>query len=310
MLRVARTLVLIVALAAAGFFFREPLRVFAYQAYGMFAPCDTPIPYEIGAVDERFGLSDAALRNALDRAELLWEDAAGRELFRRVEAGGVLTVSLVYDERQETTERLQALGIHIEANLDSYNEMRSRYEAALAAFEAHKAAYERDAAAFERAVAAYEAEVAQWNARGGAPRTTYASLERQREELAAEEARLDAARESINREASEVNALVSAVNRLASQVNAGARSLNSAGHDEEFEEASFESTPGWQQITVYEFDSSAKLTRVLAHEFGHALGMEHVGESGAIMFRLNEGEAIALRAADVAELQRACRISS
>ncbi len=301
--------VAVFALVIAAFVFRAPLHTFVLQTYHLVLPCRSPITYSIGAVDPRFNLSPSALRDALASAESVWEKASGRDLYAYASTTGMVTVNLVYDERQATTETLSSLGLSIENDLASYQAAKERYDSLYTKYRSDAAAFEAASDRFEKRVAAYQAEVQKWNARGGAPRDTYAALEREKQAIAEEQVRLNATAEQVNREAREVNALVSTTNRLAKTVNTVAAEYNASGRQEEFEEAVFTSQPAREEINVYEFDSTSRLVRVLAHEFGHALGMEHVDDAAAIMYRLNQSKQSIPTTADLSELRRVCRVS-
>jgi predicted Zn-dependent protease len=60
------------------------------------------------------------------------------------------------------------------------------------------------------------------------------------------------------------------------------------------------------KIDIFEFSSRSKLVRVLAHEFGHAIGIEHVVDPKAIMYRLNEANSETLTQDDIAALKEKC----
>src|SRR5437867_13256394 len=64
--------------------------------------CHAPVLYRLGHIDAQFGLSDSAVRAALEQAEQLWEKALGRNLFE-YSATAQLTINLVFDERQHAT---------------------------------------------------------------------------------------------------------------------------------------------------------------------------------------------------------------
>lgn len=310
MLRALRILIPLLIVGGVAYAYRGPLSIFALQAYQQIAPCTYPISYTIGAIDTRFNISRAHTQEAIEKAEIIWEKAAGKELFRRVNEGAVLTIDLVYDTRQETTEKLKELGLSVNNDAASYDAVKAKYEAVLREYNAQKAALEAQRTLFEKEAAQYESRVAAANARGGATPAEYAALNLQKERLLDKERELQHAREEVNASADSVNTLIATLNKLAASLNATASEYNETGSTvgDEFEEAIFQSSPGKEEIHIYEFDSMARLQRVLAHEFGHALGLEHVDDAKAIMYRLNQSKNTTPSRADISELKRACRI--
>lgn len=303
-------LILAAILGGAAYLYRANVKVFAVQAVYQVAPCSIPLTYSIGSIDPRFGLSTSTLVKAMSAATGAWDGAAGKSLFTYVPSGGILTVNLVYDTRQETTQQLSSIGSTLSGQADSYDAVKAQYDAALSSYQAAKRQFDAAYAAYASKSAAYEQEVRSWNARGGAPEGTYEDLQNQKALLDQEGKRLIAQQNDVNAGADEVNALVGTLNALAQTVNSTANAYNTVGRatGAEFEEAVFESQPGHEEIDVYEYDSYARLARVLAHEFGHSIGLDHVDDQNAIMYRLNQGTDLSPRPEDVSELRQVCRL--
>ncbi len=311
MRRSLATLILLVGLGGAAYVWREPLTVFAQQLYGQVLPCTRPITYSIGSIDPRFQISERDVVAVLEKASSVWGHELDRALFQYQESGGALTVNFVYDTRQETTSALRSLDAEITDDKEAYDTVNAEYKRLLAAYDSSRARFEADAAVLRRDISSYEAEVSRVNAGGGAKPSEYARLQQEKTTLSVREDALEKRQRELNSDVAEVNAMVKKLNGLVGEVNTGASTYNAVagGHGEEFQEAVYQSAPGKQEITVFEYDSRARLSRVLSHEFGHALGLEHVDDAEAIMYRLNQGTNGTPTPADLTELRMACRIA-
>ena len=121
----------------------------------------------------------------------------------------------------------------------------------------------------------------------------------------------------MNKSLARLNNTISATNTLGTQVNTLVQELkldvdvyNTTGktRGEEFSEGEYIYDASGKRINIYEFSDATKLGRVLTHELGHAIQMDHVEENDAIMYRLNAGKNQTITEADRAELRRVCRI--
>ena len=291
------------------FVFREPL----WNVWGMFQaqyfPCSSPIAYSIGSFDKKFGLSEKDFLSALVAAEAVWEKPVGKDLFAYKE-NGKLKVNLVYDIRQEATVKLQKLDIDVRDDQSSYNSVKAKYDSLKAEYARDKIALAAKVAELEAAKSKYEAEVDYWNSHGGANKETRAQLEKERLALNAMIDEINRMQDRINAKVENINALVVVLNRLAQTLNITVDKYNQVGDQlaGEFEEGSYQSGPEGQQIDIYQFDNRAKLIRVLAHELGHALGLDHIEESKAIMYRLNNGINEKLTEGDLSAVRMHCKI--
>ena len=309
--RVFNSLLPIILLAGTVYVFRAPLTVFAYQTAGQYFPCKVSIPYMIERVDPRFDVSVADVSRAAEDAVRVWETAANRDLFHEISTGTpVIKIRLQYDLRQQTTETLKDLGEKINNSSEKYDDIKADYNASRAQYLQKKTEFESEASLFDRDATAYQQEVDTWNRRGGAPPDTAARLNAKKYDLQKRQEQLVVDQRAVNQLADDVNALARRLNLMAGDINETARTYNRVGAQtgEEFEEGVFESRAGEETITVYEFDSQKRLTRLLAHEFGHALGLDHVQGETSIMYRLNQSSNSNPTSDDVDALITRCKL--
>jgi hypothetical protein len=276
-------------------------------------PCAEPMLYVLGDFDERFDISQKYFLDAVKDAEAVWEKAHGGELFAPMPPNGekpeeAMEINLVYDYRQQATEKLAELGIAVENTKNSYDKLRARFESQKAVYERESESYEARVIAFNDRQKKYNADVKKWNERGGAPEAEYQKLEAERAALETLAAELDRERTALNRQAEEINALVVTLNRLARTLNLSVDRYNtvSISRGESFEDGLYTESGSEKEINIYEFGDRQELVRVLAHELGHALTIGHVDDPKAIMYEYNQGENLTLAPADLAALRAVC----
>ena len=299
---------LVVILAGALLYvFRVPIFIFSARVQSQILPCRQPIPYSIGSFDAKFGISEENFLSAAKEAEDIWEKPFGKDFFAFT-PNGYLKIHLIYDYRQEATNKLGSLGLSVENTKSSYDNLKVNYDELDASYKRDKALYESRFQDFKTDRASYETEVDMWNKRGGAPKDVYDRLRASRESLDRELDALNQLRASLNISIENLNALATTLNRVAASLNLNVARYNEVGQSrgDEFEEGIYSRSLTEEKIDIYEYSTQSELIRVLAHELGHALGLPHVEDADSIMYRLNESSNEKLTADDLAALKIRC----
>lgn len=273
------------------------------------APCTQPIQYSIGTFDTRFGLSKTAFLNDVAAAAKIWDSPLHRTLFEYSDSGS-LKINLIYDYRQSATSQMQTINGVISGDKATYDKLKATYDAQVLSFNQQKASLDSAIAAHDSALTAYNQQVDYWNSKGGAPKNEYATLQNERQQLNAEANAINQREATLNGLAETVNSTANQLNQLAKKLNLNVANYNSIGAStgEEFDEGLYISDSSGQRIDIYQFENNDKLVRVLAHELGHALGLDHVDDPKAIMYRLNQASTETPTAADIDELKTVCHI--
>lgn len=282
-----------------GYYYKEDIVRFYQNALSQVFLCQQPITYSIGSIDPRFGLTKEELISNISKAEKIWEAPINKQLFEYSTSADwrrEIKINLIYDYRQKATDALKNIGITINSDQTTYNELKTKYDSFVASYNNQKAQLNEMIAAYNAEKTAYEKGKRNSNSQ-------ISDLNNQADTI-------NQLEDSLNSLVDNINSLATSLNGLASQLNIQVNSYNTigAGAGKEFNEGEYISDASGKTINIYQFNNTDQLVRVLAHELGHALGLGHLSNPKAIMYYLNEGVNEKLTADDLNALKTACRI--
>lgn len=246
------------------------------------ANCPVPVLYRIGEIDASFSIAREDAQAAVEAATEVWEAEVGRDLFVYDESAD-FAVNFLFDDRQESVILEESQRQTLDDKKNQNDKIVEQIETLQSEFESLTQGYEADMRTYSNQLDAHNSEVNSYNDRGGAPASEFARLEDERTRLATDADRLNATADTLNTLAQEINELSEKGNRLVNDYNTKVNRYNADfGHEREFTQGDYQG----DRINVYSFSSEAELIRVLAHEFGHVLGIGHVADPESLMYYL------------------------
>jgi len=213
---------------------------------------------------------------------VVWEKPTGKNLFN-YDPKGTVVVNFVFDERQAMADSqvsqkasLDAKKSENETLIASINTLRDQYEA-------NSKAYQDKLHTYEGKLNAYNDKVNRYNDQGGAPQNEFKKLEVEKNALNVESDSLNKTADSLNNLAKQINELSQKSSQIIESYNNQVKTYNNQfGFSREFTQGDYQS----KTINIYKYSTENEVAKVLAHEFGHALGMDHVEGKSSVMYYL------------------------
>lgn len=250
--------------------------------------CDTPIHWSLGTVDPRFPVDERTFRKSVIEAEAIWEEGLGKDLFV-YDPSSPFIVTTVYDDRQKMTEEAADLEKRYQAYQETSTAIKTRYDALRSRYDRDMASFDVRVAKYEKALAKYNADVKDANESGMITEDEYDALEKRRKDLEKERVALTAESDRLNGVANDINVLAKKLNAGTTAINEHIRTFRDTyGEPQPFVEGLYD--PDATSITVFQFKGKDDLRLVLAHELGHALGIEEHAETPTSIMHYLMGE--------------------
>lgn len=282
---------------------------FLYLVYLFFNPsgCSYPIKYSLDNIDPRFEISQEDAVTIVNAAEKIWEDSMSMDIFE-YDSTGKLKINFVFDERQQRNINTEKAKNKIIQSESSVEEITNQHENLLILYNQQLASHDTSVKNYDRKMDDYNQTVNHWNKAGGAPTEEYQKLLLERSDLDAVYKQLSIGEEDLSELISKINALSEVINLNIEKHNTDINIFNNEfGTAREFDQGDYLA----KTINIYEFRTMSDLKLVIAHEMGHALGLDHVDDPYSLMYYLMEKQDlnnIKLSEDDIQALKQRCRI--
>lgn len=249
--------------------------------YTSLDPCKKPITYKVGTVDSRFGLDmDEVVEYSIASA-LVWNKNYGSDLFV-YDANGELTINMIFDERQQASNKINKLDGYVGTEKDKLEAMIAQHRSNVASFKIRLADHNKT--------------VESWNSQGGAPEEEFKKMTDMQNKLETEAQSLNTQAEKLNLASEDYNLQVGVLNEAIENFNEDLEAKPEEGIyiGEE------------NRIEIYFNNNRDELIHTIAHELGHARGLDHNNSSKSVMYPYST-KIVSLSDEDTADLVEVCR---
>lgn len=247
-------------------------------------PLDTRLRYKIGHIDPRFKISVEQVQVLAQQATDIWFLGTQKQFFV-YDPNAKLSINLIYDQRQADSEARHTEINQIEnsrATTEIEQQKLNQLESELSFYHQQISQLKAN---YQNKLDNYNQHVRQYNqAHQAQSPTALTQLDIQKQQLQFEQQQLQQQIDQFNQKVSVLNTQVNAVNQMNQQFNLSVDNFNQRFKPRLFDKGMFNGN----EINIYEFQSNDDLRLTLAHEFGHALGLDHTNEPLSLMYPVLE----------------------
>ena len=272
------------------------------------SPCQEPLTYRLGDIDSRFGITQKEVVEIMDEVEQLWESAIDKDLIN-LSQDGQIALNLIYSEEQQLTDAERQFSDRINAKEQRASVVEREYKRLSDRYKKAEEDVQQTLNEYNSKIEAYNQLAKKWDGKEATSQIVarFKTLEREINTLEASLKRkkqsLESLRERTNAKTKQLNTLIKQHNNLIAEYN------GRFSKPRKFDQGRFVKQGENQEINIYQFGNRAQLKTVLAHEVGHALGLDHVNNPKSLMYHMMGNQNMAdlkLTKEDISALKKKC----
>jgi predicted Zn-dependent protease len=272
-------------------------------------PCSEPLTFRTGDIDERFGINEADLKQLMAEVSELWAGATGNSVIIYAENGSI-SVNLIYAEQQLLTDSERQFRDRLRAEEQSISVAEREYLRMNQRFKEMESEYRQDSNRLQNEIQELNSWVNRMNDEGGFNEREVEIFESRKQDIDQKTAALNRRALLLQQEAERLNSTIDQLNHKINQKNILINEYNNTfTGTNRFTQGSYENIGNVKRINIYQFSHRDELRLVLAHEVGHALGINHVDNPKSIMYNLMGSQNmsdLSLTAEDIDALKKIC----
>lgn len=238
-------------------------------------PCQEPLTYRLGNIDERFNISNDELLSLMEEVADVWYSALDRPPVTYDPAGQV-EIHLVYSDEQLRTEEEKELSGKIEAKRKQITPLKKEYDRLLKGLKKEEKKVQQNISKYDDL-----RELLHSDSSKDKPRIT-SDLNRLKNIIEQQQTKLKDLQRRVNSKVDRLNFLSDQEDELITTYN------DKFAKAVKFDQGRYIKKGDSEKINIYQFSNKAELRAVLAHELGHALGLDHVSNPTSVMHKMME----------------------
>lgn len=241
------------------------------------------LTYKIAEVDPRFGLSQDQLIQITQQAADIWKEGTGKNYFT-YDPNAKLEIRLVYDDSKNRSEQRQKISAQFKQDQQCVVDEQQQIKQLKQNLSQTQSDLENKKQILNEKLKNFDQKMMQFNEGKLAPEYTAKSLAKTQKDLQKQTVSLKKDIAAYNQQAADLNKKVNHFNQINDKFNQSLNQFKQNAQADVFKKGIYNG----KQITIYEYSSIDDLRLTIAHELGHALGLKHSDQPGALMYSVRK----------------------